>query len=65
MADQPELFTPTPTAQPNTTNLPRIQIPDAVQNVPTSFLSNQERLSQAREAARSGTEATGFISYNQ
>jgi hypothetical protein len=56
MADQPELFTDQPPAAP-------VNIPDAVQNVPTSFLSNQERLSQAREAARSGTEATGFISY--
>ncbi len=42
-----------------------IRVPDAVQDVPTSFLSNPERLRQAREAARSGTDATGFISYNQ
>jgi len=56
MAYQPELFTDQTSAAP-------VRIPDAVQNVPTSFLSNQERLSQAREASRSGTEATGFISY--
>jgi len=42
-----------------------IRVPDAVQDVPTSFLSNPERLRQARGAARSGTDATGFISYNQ
>jgi len=40
-----------------------VRVPDAVQNVPTSFLSNPERLSQARKAARSGDDATGFISY--
>ena len=40
-----------------------IRVPDAVQDVPTSFLSNPERLRQARGAARSGEDATGFISY--
>jgi len=71
----PSLAPPAPSLQPNTNNLPRIQItesepfqrrqrvPDAVQNVPTSFLSNPERLRQARGAARSGEDATGFISY--
>jgi len=43
----------------------QLDIPKPVSLTPPSFLSNQERLSQAREAARSGTEATGFISYNQ
>jgi hypothetical protein len=72
MADQPELFrrsepaapsadTVVPAAQPQMTQ--PVRIPDAVQNVPTSFLSNPERLRQARGAARSGEDATGFISY--
>ena len=72
MADQPELFrrsepaapsadTVVPAAQPQMTE--PVRIPDAVQNVPTSFLSNPERLRQARGAARSGEDATGFISY--
>ena len=61
MADQPELFTD----QTSTAPSEPVRIPDAVQNVPTSFLSNPERLRQARGAARSGTDATGFISYNQ
>ena len=43
----------------------QLDIPEPVSLTPPSFLSNQERLSQAREAARSGTDATGFISYNQ
>jgi hypothetical protein len=50
-----------PTAQPQMTE--PVRVPDAVQNVPTSFLSNPERLRQARGAAREGKEATGFISY--
>ena len=72
MADQPDLFrnnepaapsadTVVPAAQPQMTQ--PVRVPDAVQNVPTSFLSNPERLSQARKAARSGDDATGFISY--
>jgi len=65
MADQPELFNQAPAAAPATQ--PQItepvRVPDAVQNVPTSFLSNPERLRQARGAAREGKEATGFISY--
>ena len=71
MADQPNLFqndepapsadTVVPAAQPQMTQ--PVRVPDAVQNVPTSFLSNPERLSQARKAARSGDDATGFISY--
>jgi len=72
MADQPDLFrnnqpaapsadTVVPAAQPQMTE--PVRVPDAVQNVPTSFLSNPERLSQARKAARSGDDATGFISY--
>ena len=73
MADQPNLFqnneptaapsadTVVPAAQPQMTQ--PVRVPDAVQNVPTSFLSNPERLSQARGAAREGKEATGFISY--
>ena len=72
MADQPNLFrnnepaapsadTVVPAAQPQMTQ--PVRVPDAVQNVPTSFLSNPERLSQARKAARSGNDATGFISY--
>ena len=72
MADQPDLFrnnqpaapsadTVVPAAQPQMTE--PVRVPDAVQNVPTSFLSNPERLSQARKAARSGNDATGFISY--
>jgi len=72
MADQPELFrrsepaapsvdTVVPAAQPQMTQ--PVRVPDAVQNVPTSFLSNPERLRQARGAARSGEDATGFISY--
>ena len=72
MADQPNLFrnnepaapsadTVVPAAQPQMTE--PVRIPDAVQNVPTSFLSNPERLRQARGAARSGEDATGFISY--
>lgn len=72
MADQPDLFrnnepaapsadTVVPAAQPQMTQ--PVRVPDAVQNVPTSFLSNPERLSQARKAARSGNDATGFISY--
>jgi len=73
MADQPNLFrnnepaaapsadTVVPAAQPQMTK--PVRVPDAVQNVPTSFLSNPERLSQARKAARSGNDATGFISY--
>ena len=43
----------------------KIDIPEPVSLTPPSFLSNPERLRQAREAARSGTDATGFISYNQ
>lgn len=43
----------------------KINIPEPVSLTPPSFLSNPERLRQAREAARSGTDATGFISYNQ
>ena len=43
----------------------QLDVPEPVSLTPPSFLSNQERLSQAREAARSGTDATGFISYNQ
>ena len=50
-----------PAAQPQITE--PVRVPDAVQNVPTSFLSNPERLRQARGAAREGKEATGFISY--
>ena len=72
MADQPDLFrnnepaapsadTVVPAAQPQMTQ--PVRVPDAVQNVPTSFLSNPERLRQARKAARSGNDATGFISY--
>jgi hypothetical protein len=72
MADQPELFRRSepaapsadrvvPAAQPQMTQ--PVRVPDAVQNVPTSFLSNPERLRQARQASREGTEATGFISY--
>jgi len=72
MADQPNLFqnnepaapsadTVVPAAQPQMTQ--PIRVPDAIQNVPTSFLSNPERLRQARGAARSGEDATGFISY--
>ena len=73
MADQPNLFrnnepaaapsadTVVPAAQPQMTE--PVRVPDAVQNVSTSFLSNPERLSQAREAAREGKDATGFISY--
>ena len=72
MADQPNLFrnnepaapsadTVVPAAQPQMTQ--PVRVPDAVQNVPTSFLSNPERLRQARGAAREGKEATGFISY--
>jgi hypothetical protein len=72
MADQPELFqrgepaAPSadrvvPAAQPQMTQ--PVRVPDAVQNVPTSFLSNPERLRQARQASREGSEATGFISY--
>jgi hypothetical protein len=65
MADQPELFNQAPAAapaaQPQITE--PVRVPDAVQNVPTSFLSNPERLRQARGAAREGKEATGFISY--
>ena len=41
----------------------QLDIPKPVSLTPPSFLSNQERLSQARKASRSGTEATGFISY--
>ncbi len=44
-------------------NFKPVRVPDAVQNVPTSFLSNPERSRQARQAARSGEDATGFISY--
>jgi len=73
MADQPNLFrnnepaaapsadTVVPAAQPQMTE--PVRVPDAVQNVSTSFLSNPERLRQARGAAREGKEATGFISY--
>jgi len=65
MADQPALFNQAPAAaaatQPQMTQ--PVRVPDAVQNVPTSFLSNPERLRQARGAAREGKEATGFISY--
>lgn len=68
MADQPQLFQGAPSAdrvvpatQPQMTQ--PVRVPDAVQNVPTSFLSNPERLRQARGAARSGEDATGFISY--
>lgn len=43
----------------------KIDIPEPISLTPPSFLSNPERLRQAREAARSGTDATGFISYNQ
>jgi len=72
MADRPELFQRSepaapsadrvvPVTQPQMTQ--PVRVPDAVQNVPTSFLSNPERLRQARGAARSGEDATGFISY--
>jgi len=57
----PSADTVVPTAQPQMTQ--PVRVPDAVQNVPTSFLSNPERLRQARGAAREGKEATGFISY--
>ena len=57
----PSADTVVPAAQPQMTQ--PVRVPDAVQNVPTSFLSNPERLSQARGAAREGKEATGFISY--
>jgi len=38
-------------------------VPQPVSATPSSFLSINDRLSQAREAAREGKEATGFISY--
>jgi hypothetical protein len=60
-AAAPSADTVVPAAQPQMTQ--PVRVPDAVQNVPTSFLSNPERLSQARKAARSGNDATGFISY--
>lgn len=43
----------------------QLDVPEPVSLTPPSFLSNPERLRQARGAARSGTDATGFISYNQ
>ena len=70
MADQPELFTPTPTAdappvpslQPNTTNLPRIQITESEpfqrRQGMLSAEGAQDRVNQARGAALAGEETT-------